>query len=127
EDRLGRGRTRSRGPARLGRRAGRKGGGAVAAVAPLAVMMLYPDPECPQCQGQGFIETDDGPRGCPCLEVSRRATSPEEARIPLKFRRRSLATFKITSKQHRAVLDRVLEYARNFTLESAADAAAAPD
>jgi DNA replication protein DnaC len=90
-------------------------------------MTLHPDPHCPLCLGRGFIESEEGAMGCACLSQGSVAPPEDEARVPLKFRNRSLDTFKIgdldshVSATLRQVLEKMRGYTQNFCLEMASE------
>jgi len=65
-------------------------------------MPLEPvDPPCEQCEGRGWILAADGSAGtaaaCPCQAVNEAALLLERARIPLRYRRKTLGNFEVSS------------------------------
>ena len=70
--------------------------------------------ECPDCDGYGYIVTENDVRICHCLAEKQLVKRLRNANIPRRYRSKSLENFKADTDQRRAALQRVRKFVKEF-------------
>ncbi|MCB9769954.1 MAG: ATP-binding protein [Candidatus Omnitrophica bacterium] len=74
--------------------------------------------ECPDCDGYGYIVTDNDVRICHCLAERQLRKRLKKANIPKRYLSKSLENFKNDTDQRRNALQRVRRYVKEFDSSS---------